>query len=280
MRSGATLSRVEARWLAVNTQGLGQARPRGPVAKRHVRSAIDAIGQVQLDAINVLERTQFLVLFSRLGPFSVDLLHDLSGPDGELFEYWGHAAALLPMAHHPLFRWRMEQEGPRGDSPTSARRRDAFRAEHADYIDQVFREVRDRGPLTAGELEDPRRRDGEWWDRRSFGRVTLEYLFARGELAGWRGRNFERVYDLPARVVPEHVPRATHAARRGGATPTPGAGGAVARRRDRERPRELLRDPIAGRASARRGARGGGRAAGGRGRGLARSRVRGARRRA
>ena len=205
MRSGASLSREEARWLALQAQGFGPPRPRGPVTKRQVRSAIEGIGQVQLDAINVVERTQFLVLFSRLGPYAVDLLHDLSGPGGALFEYWGHAAALLPMVHHPLFRWRMEHEGPRGDSPTYAGRREVFRAEHADYIEAVFRDVRDHGPISAAQLEDPRRREGEWWDRRSFGRVTLEYLFARGEVAGWRGRNFERVYDLPARVVPDAV---------------------------------------------------------------------------
>ncbi|MDQ1508938.1 MAG: uncharacterized protein QOG50_782, partial [Actinomycetota bacterium] len=84
-------------------------------------------------------------------------------------------------------------------------RRKAFREANADYIDSVFREVRDRGALTAGQLADPRRRNGEWWDRRSFGRVTLEYLFMRGELAGWRTSNFERVYDLPERVIPDAV---------------------------------------------------------------------------
>jgi hypothetical protein len=171
-----------------------------------VQSAIDAVGQIQLDAINVVERTQFLVLFSRLGPYDVGLLHDLTGPGGKLFEYWGHAASLLPMSQQPLFRWRMEQHGGfHGDSPTYAARREAFRVEHADYIDAVFREVRERGPLAAGQLEDPRRRNGEWWERRSFGRVTLEYLFAKGDLAAWRTPSFERVYDLPERVIPDAV---------------------------------------------------------------------------
>jgi len=206
VRAGATVSSDEARWLALDAQGLARPRPKGPIGKRNVQSAIDAVGQIQLDAINVVERTQFLVLFSRLGPYDVGLLHDLTGPGGELFEYWGHAAALLPMRNQPLFRWRMEQHGGfHGDSPTYRARREAFRAGHADYIDAVFREVRERGPLAAGQLEDPRRRDGEWWNRRSFGRVTLEYLFAKGDLAAWRTPRFERVYDLPERVIPDAV---------------------------------------------------------------------------
>ena len=205
MRAGAELSRDDARWLALDAQGIARPRPAGPIRKRHLLSTIAALGQLQLDAINVVQRTQFLVLFSRLGAYDAGLLHDMTGPGGALFEYWGHAVALLPVTHHPLFRWRMEQSGTYGESPTRIARREAFREANAEYIDNVFREVRDRGPLTAGQLADPRRRDGEWWDRRSFGRVTLEYLFMRGELAGWRTASFERVYDLPERVIPDAV---------------------------------------------------------------------------
>jgi uncharacterized protein YcaQ len=199
------VSNREARWLALDAQGLARPRPKGRIGQRQLRSVIAAVGEIQLDAINVLERTQFLVPFSRVGPYDTELVHDLTGPGGELFEYWGHAASLLPMEHQPLFRWRMAQHGTFGDSPTYSARREAFRAANAAYIRAVFDEVRDRGPLTAGKLTDPRRRDGEWWNRRSFGRVALEYLFAKGDLAAWRTPDFERVYDLPERVVPDIV---------------------------------------------------------------------------
>jgi hypothetical protein len=205
VRSRSQLSQAEARWLAIEAQGLARPRPQGPIARRHLRAAIEAVGTIQLDAINVLERTQFLVPFSRLGPYDVARLHQLTGPYGELLEYWGHAASLLPMAREPLFRWRMAQDGPLGDSPVWSARRRAWRKAHAAYIASVLEEVRARGPLAASQLRDPRRRDGEWWGRRSVGRQALEFLFARGELSGWRTPNFERVYDLPERVIPESV---------------------------------------------------------------------------
>jgi len=205
VRAGATLTNEEARRLAIAAQGLARPRPAGPIGPRHLRALFETVGQMQLDTINVLERTQFLVPFSRFGDYPRETLHALTGPHGDLFEYWGHAVALLPMAHYPLFRWRMAQEGTVGDRPVYAARREQFRREHAGYIAAVFAEVRARGPLTARQLSDPRPRDGEWWARRSFGRVALEYLFLRGDLAGWRTPAFERVYDLPERVIPDEV---------------------------------------------------------------------------
>jgi uncharacterized protein YcaQ len=199
------LSRRDARELAVAAQGLRRLRPRGKVTRRHLADAVETVGTVQLDAINIVARTQFLVLFSRLGAYDVGLLHALTHPPGALFEYWGHAASLLPMAEQPWFRWRMAQSGPRGDSPVYAARRNAFAKEHAAYIAAVLAEVHERGPLTAAQLSDPRRRNGEWWERRSYGRLALEHLFARGELSGWRNGRFDRVYDVPERVIPRAV---------------------------------------------------------------------------
>ncbi len=205
VRPGLELSSQEARGVVLAAQGLGRPRRTSRVGRRQLRAVINAVGVIQLDAINVLERTQFLVPFSRVGEYDVRRLHAMAGPGGELFEYWGHAASLLPTVQQPLFRWRMAQHGPVGDSPTYAARREAWRAANADYIDVVLGEVRDRGPLSASQLTDPRRRGGQWWERRSLGRLALEWMFTRGELAAWRTPSFERVYDLPERVFPEAV---------------------------------------------------------------------------
>ena len=175
------------------------------MTRARLRTLANSLRVIQLDAVNVLERTQFLVPFSRLGAYDGALLHELGGPGGEVFEYWGHAASLLPTAHHPLFRWRMDEHARLdGDSAWAVRRR-RFREGNARYIASILAEVRDRGPLAASQLNDPRRRDGTWWDRRSVGRQVLEHLFASGELAGWRAPNFERIYDVPERVIPAAV---------------------------------------------------------------------------
>jgi len=201
---GSTLSNREARWLAIAAQGLDRPRP-ARATVRHLRSAVAKVGTLQLDAINVLERTQYLVPFSRIGAYDRMRLQTLSGPGGELLEYWGHAASLVPAAWEPLFRWRMAEFAEVEDGTKWRRYWNDFKAEHGDYLEAILAEVRERGPLTAGELADPRRRDGEWWDRRSLGRQAMEVLFAEGRLAGWRGPNFERRYDLPERVVPAAV---------------------------------------------------------------------------
>jgi uncharacterized protein YcaQ len=202
---GTPISAREARWLALDAQGLSRPRTRAGVTSSRVEAQFEALGVVQLDAINVLERTQFVVLFSRLGAYDVEAVHALTGPGGRLWEYWGHAASLLPMADQPLLRWRMEQGGTYVVGPARQARRQAWYEEHRAYIDAVIAEIRDRGPLAASQLRDPRRRDGEWWNRRSVGRQALEWLFDTGEVAAWRTRSFERVYDLPERVLPAEV---------------------------------------------------------------------------
>ncbi len=210
VRAGADqISNREARWLAIEAQGLATPR-RSPSGRRpgaaQLRRLLGRIGTIQLDAVNVLERTQYLVPFSRLGSYDRAALQGLSGPGGDWFEYWGHAASLLPVERYPLFRSRMDAwRHDEVDSPVVRERRRQWRRTHADYLARVLDEVTERGPLTASKLSDPRRRDGEWWDRRSDGRRALEMLFGDGVLAAWRNASFERVYDLSGRVIPEPV---------------------------------------------------------------------------
>jgi uncharacterized protein YcaQ len=205
----ADLSIGEARRIAIAAQGLARPRPsanRGRPGAKQLRQLMSQLGTIQLDAVNVVERTQFLVPFTRLGSYDPAALRALSRPGGQWFEYWGHAASLLPMEVQPLFRWRMERSRQDLlDNVGAQGRRQAWRAAHADYVAAVLAEVTERGPTAASQLSEPRRRAGEWWDRRSLGRVALELLFGDGVLAAWRGANFERIYDLSERVVPADV---------------------------------------------------------------------------
>ena len=200
-RSG--LSNRQARGLALAAQGLDRPRPTRPPGPAQLRRMVERLGVVQLDAVNVLARTQLIVPFSRLGPYDPAAFQGLTGPHAALLEGWAHMASLTPMAAHPLLRWRMQTFF----SATSAREaaRAAWAQKEAAYIQSILNEVRERGPLSAGMLSDPRPRQGEWWDRRSIGRTVLEHLFIRGQLAAWRNPAFERLYDLPERAIPAEV---------------------------------------------------------------------------
>jgi uncharacterized protein YcaQ len=202
-RPALALASGEARRIALAAQGFGK-RPatglRGPAA---VQRAIARIGLVQLDSVNVLVRSHYLPLFSRFGPYGRELLDRAAyaGRRRGLFEYWGHEASLLPVALHPLLRWRMER-ARRGEGVWG--RLAQFGRERRDFIAAVLEQVRARGPLGASELEEGGRSTGPWWGW-SHGKEALEWLFRIGEVTTATRRNFERLYDLPARALPSAV---------------------------------------------------------------------------
>lgn len=125
------------------------------------------------------------------------LLDVLAYRRGELFEYWGHVASLVPIRQYPLLRHRMLDAKP-------AHRVQQVIEEHPGYLDAILEEVRRRGPLTVSDLEDPGQRTGPWWGYGK-GKIALEWHFTRGNLAVRERRNFARVYDLSERVIPEEV---------------------------------------------------------------------------
>jgi uncharacterized protein YcaQ len=133
-------------------------------------------------------------IFSRLGPYDRQRLDDYAYGDRKLFEYWAHQASLIPVEHYPLFRYRMA-----GSEWVHHTRRVA--AEHPKYVNGVLDEVRQRGPLTVSDLDDPKRRRGTWWSW-GMGKLALEWHFARGAVTTAGRRGFTRLYDVPERVIP------------------------------------------------------------------------------
>jgi uncharacterized protein YcaQ len=158
---------------------------------------------LQIDSVNVLTRAHYLPSYSRLGPYDVDVLEEMAFKHRELFEYWVHEASLAPVDLHPLLRWRMKRaEAKIGTWGAVA----AIASEQPGYIEQVFQEVVDRGPVTAGEVEgDLRRTKDQWGWNWSAAKTALEYLFWCGRITTASRRNFERRYDLPERVLPQRV---------------------------------------------------------------------------
>lgn len=194
------LSAVEARRLALGAQGFADPRPVGRVDTRHLRRVLRRVGQFQLDSVNVLVRSHYLPVFARVGPYPRTALDRMAHERGELFEYWSHEQSLLPVDLHPLVRWRMARAAAGHTWAGLAR----FARENPAYVDAVLAEVAERGALPASALRDPGRRSGPWWGWGE-GKRALEWLHWTGRLAAMRRPSFERVYDLPERVLPADV---------------------------------------------------------------------------
>ena len=196
------LSETEARRIALTAQGLGgRTRPPSVDAIR-MRREIGRLGLLQIDSVNVLVRAHYMPLFSRLGPYDRGALDALAVAGSKcFFEYWGHEASLLPLDLHPLLRWRMDRarEG-RG----VWNRVEPFAGERRPEADALLARIEREGPLAAFDVTGPKASRGMWdW---SDAKHALEWLFWAGLVASTHRRSsFERVYDIPERVLPRAV---------------------------------------------------------------------------
>jgi len=197
------LSINQARRLALAAQGFGkqpEASPGLPAVKR----MLQRLGVVQIDSVNAVVRSHYLPLFSRLGSYAPSMLDQLAwgrGRQRQLFEYWGHEASLLPLSLYPLLRWRMAHAA---DGRGIYRQLAQFGRERQDVIARVLAAVREQGALGAGSLSTRQERAGPWWDW-SEEKHALEWLFAAGEVTVAGRRGFERLYDVPDKVLPRAV---------------------------------------------------------------------------
>ena len=201
-RTRERLSAAEARRVAIGAQGLARPRPAGTPGARQLRIMAERLGVIQIDSVNVLARAHHLPGFSRLGPYDLADLDRLSQrAPRRLFEYWGHEASLLPVRLHPHLRWRMDRAA---DEAWGGMR--AVHRERPELLGQVLEDVRARGPVSARDLaaEERPRRSGPWWDWSDVKRA-VEFLFWSGEVTSARRRGFERLYDVPERVIPRAI---------------------------------------------------------------------------
>src|SRR5690606_32623490 len=194
------LDRAQARRIALAAQGFADRRHATPTLRTFSRT-LARTGVLQIDSVNVLQRAHYMPLYSRMGAYDTALLQRAAEQaPRRIVEYWAHVAAFMPVELWPVMQHRMRGYRERGHA-WSATRPDPK------LIASLLDEVRERGPSTARDLDDglPRMKTHWGWNW-SATKQALEYLFASGELAV-AGRNgaFERLYDLPERVLPAAV---------------------------------------------------------------------------
>ena len=190
------ITAARARRIALFCQGLDGHRRNCP-GPEGAAETIEGLGYVQIDTIAVVQRAHEHILWSRQPDYDPRMLHQLLAEDRRVFEYWTHAASYVPMADYRYYVRRMRAQARGG-------RTGAWLKENRGTVADVRRRIRQEGALAASEFEDPSRKRGPWWDWKPAKRA-LECLFDTGELMISQRRNFQRVYDLTERVLPDWV---------------------------------------------------------------------------
>jgi len=186
------LSLQDARALMLRAQGL-LTPPSAPATKADVLSTIRSLGLLQIDTINIVARSPYLQLFSRLGAYDPAWLDELQ-VEGAIFEYWAHVACFLPIEHYPYHR-RFMLEKMRNPYYFN------WYAKNKSEADAILDHVRVNGAVKSSDFERKDGKKGTWWDWK-FEKDALEFWFTSGEMMIARREKFQRVYDLRERVYP------------------------------------------------------------------------------
>src|SRR5262245_35716486 len=200
-----TITLRTVRRLALAKQHLA-GPPMDPDGEGIMRVARE-LGCLQLDPINVVARSHLLVLWSRLGPFDMAGLDGLLWQERRLFEYWAHAAAIVPTEDYPIHNWLMRRD-PRPIYAHGRRTAEWLKANQP-LRRHVLTQVRLKGPVRARDLEDLSRtpwRSGGWTDQRNVTRM-VDILWTQGRVMVAGRTGLEKTYDLAERLLPDWTPR-------------------------------------------------------------------------
>ncbi len=187
--SETSLSVDDARRIALSAQGLLRSAPFGRGVDAAAR-AIDQLGYVQIDTISVVNRAHHHVLQSRVPGFRTELYNTLLARK-EVFEYWFHAAAYLPLREYRFYLRAMRAARDRWKVDAKTKR-------------EVLSAIRAEGPLGSRWFESEGHRSGGWWDWKPAKRA-LELMYLQGELMVTAREGFQKVYDLTERALPDDL---------------------------------------------------------------------------
>lgn len=196
MSTPLTVTRDDVKRLSVVKQGLHQ-RPQTNT-QDDLKQIIERIGLLQLDSINVVARSHYLVMLARAGLYKrADLDHLLTA--GWLFETWAHAACQLPSAHYPYYHAYIEQKQLKETRWHIKKLGDESEA----IISTVYNTIREQGAMSSKDFASAKKQAGGWWNWKP-AKVALEYLFDRGDVMVSHRNKFQRYYDLSERVLAKH----------------------------------------------------------------------------
>ena len=190
------ISAASARRISLAAQGFGIRRP-AAVGTRQLNGLMQRLGTLQIDSVNVFERSHYLPVVARLGPYDKALLDRLTlRPKAPYLEYWAHVATFIPRDDWPLWKWRMARMRHKYGKPGG------WVDTHPQMIRFVRDELRTNGPMAASDIEhDDNVRRGPWWGLSDV-KEALEYLFLFGDVVTAGRKGFERVYALPEQILP------------------------------------------------------------------------------
>ena len=193
-----TISLTQARRAAIHAQVL-DGRLKLPQGKAGAAQLIERLGYVQIDTLAVINRAHHHTLWTRFAGYRQALLDELLAQDRRVFEYWGHAASYLPMADYRYYLPLMQRYR---SNPHGWAKRQGI--QHRKLMAEVLARISSEGPLRSKDFAAPKGASKAWWGWKP-AKAALELLFWRGDLMISSRHNFQRVYDLTERVLPDSV---------------------------------------------------------------------------
>ena len=198
-----------ARALALHTQGLDAPPTDTAPDAETIYDTVDRVGWVQIDTLQMVRRSQYISLWSRLGRYDTAAFDKLIFGDGSiqgdndrrLFEYWMHAACIIPLN---LYRFVTPTMRRYANPPGNRRREWLEDPANIELLDAVLEHVRENGLARSADFERADGRRGTWWDWKP-AKIALEHLYNTGTLTIANRVNFQRIYGITENVLPDWV---------------------------------------------------------------------------
>lgn len=192
MKRPEQISISDARFLALHNQML--LKDHAASSKKDLLKIIEKLGYIQIDTISIIERAHKHILWTRFPAYENTLLDELIDKDKKVFEFWDHAAAYIPIKY---YRYTLPRK------KMYAEKHKAWGVKNKKLLNYITDRITSEGPLQSRDFEDPNKR-GLWWDWKP-AKEALEFLFHSGRLAAKARKSFQKVYDLPERVLPNNI---------------------------------------------------------------------------